>query len=175
MSELLLGCGNARMKVMAAPGASMEWSDLTTIDLDPNSGADVEWDLMRLPLPFPDEKFDEIHAYHVLEHTGAQGDYRFFFAQFSDFWRILKPGGLLFGVIPVGRWVWGDPGHTRSLSLENLTFLDQAAYTEQVGKTAMADYRHVYRADFSIVHGQPLDENQFCFALAAIKPSRISI
>jgi methyltransferase family protein len=176
MPELLIGCGNSRIKALAPIGAPMEWSDLTTLDFDPNSGADVEWDLERLPLPFKDEYYDEIHAYHVLEHTGRQGDYRFFFAQFSDFWRILKPGGILFGMVPApgGVWVFGDPGHTRVISMENFTFLDQAQYTEQVGKTALADYRHIYRADFSVVYGN-VHGDHLCFGLTAIKPSRISI
>lgn len=175
MAELLLGCGNSRIKALIPDPTKPEWSDLTTLDLDPNSGADVEWDLERLPLPFGDEQFDEIHAYHVLEHTGRLGDYRFFFAQFADFWRILKPGGIFCGAVPAPGtpWVWGDPGHTRVISLELLTFLDQSEYTKQVGVTAMADYRHLYKADFSAVHGEVRDD-QFFFGLTAIKPSRIS-
>ena len=54
----------------------------------------------KLPLPFDNDTFDEIHAYEVLEHVGKQGDYIFFFAQFSDLYRILKPNGLLVAMSP---------------------------------------------------------------------------
>lgn len=176
MPELLIGCGNSRTRAIILDPKKTGWSELTTVDLDPNSGADVEWDLERLPLPFPDEGFDEIHAYHVLEHVGRQGDYRFWFAQWQDFWRLLKPGGIFCGVVPAPGtpWVWGDPGHTRAITPESMTYLDQSEYTKQVGVTALADYRHVYRADFSMVYGEIRDDS-FFFAMTAIKPSRIAI
>lgn len=177
MSELLLGCGNNRKKVIAQPG-NTDWHDLTTLDLDPNCGADIEWDIERMPLPFEDERFDEIHAYHVLEHTGRQGDYRFFFAQWSEFWRILKPGGMVCGVVPSPRspWVWGDPGHVRHLPPEALTFLDQSEYTKQVGVTAFADYRYLYKADFEPVWHEIREDGggQFFFVMRAVKPSRLA-
>lgn len=179
MAELLAGCGNHRDKLLRAPDRSAEWTDLVTLDIDPNCGADVEWDLERLPLPFPDERFDEIHLYHTLEHTGRQGDYRFFFAQWADFWRLLKPGGIFCGIVPApgSVWVFGDPGHTRSFSPEVLTYLNQPEYDKQVGKTAFADYRHVYRADFDLLGSGVIaeDPDQFFFVLQAVKPSRISI
>ena len=175
MAELLIGCGNHRNKVLHEPGKE-GWVALTTLDLDPNCGADVEWDLERMPLPFPDEKFDEIHAYHVLEHTGRQGDYRFFFAQFSEFWRLLTPGGLLCLILPTldGPWAFGDPGHTRVLPPQIFTFLNQDEYEKQVGITALADYRHVYRADFEQVFEHRIDADQHAFILKAGKPSRCS-
>ncbi len=178
MAELLIGCGNHRTKLIRVPDGPDSWSDLVTLDSDPNCGADHEWDLERLPLPFAAESFDEIHAYHVLEHTGRQGDYRFFFAQWSDFWRILKPGGHFFGIVPSSDsvWVFGDPGHCRVIRPEMMTFLCQPEYDAQVGKTAFCDYRHVYRADFDLI-GTGLFENdkdQTFFALKAVKPSRIS-
>lgn len=174
--ELLIGCGNNRKKCLLLDPAQPDWDELVTLDNDPNCGADVEWDLARqIKLPFDDEKFDEIHAYHVLEHTGQQGDYRFFFWQWGEFWRLLKPGGVFCGIVPTGPWIWGDPGHTRSISIESLTYLDQSEYTRQVGNTALADYRRFYRADFSAVHYELMEGHQASFVLTAIKPSRISV
>jgi SAM-dependent methyltransferase len=180
LSELLLGCGNHRDKLLYRPGEEA-WTDLTTLDNDPNCGADVEWDLERMPLPFKDEQFDEIHAYHVLEHTGRMGDWRFFFAQWSEFWRILRPGGLFCGSVPAmsSPWIFADPGHTRVILPESFTFLSQAEYTNQVGKTALADYRRVYREDFEPLFRETRSgedgSEQFYFIVQAMKPSRISV
>ena len=180
MAELLIGCGNRRDKLLYRPD-NQDWVELTTLDTDPNCGADVEWDLMRMPLPFAAESFDEIHGYHVLEHTGQMGDFRFFFAQWSEFWRLLRPDGLFCGVVPAvqSHWLFADPGHTRVIVPETFTFLDQTEYTNQVGHTALADYRRFYRADFKSVFrelktGEDGDY-QLYFILQAIKPSRISV
>lgn len=166
--ELLIGCGNRREKVCHLPGKEA-WSELVTLDIDPDSGADVVHDLDVLPYPFADDQFDEIHASEVLEHTGRQGDWRFFFGQFSEFWRILKPGGVLCATCPSveSRWAWGDPGHTRVIQPESLLFLSQRQY-DQVGQTAMTDYRHVWSGDFEIAH-QVDDGETFTFVLRAIK------
>ena len=181
MAELLLGCGNRRDKLLRRAGDPEAWTALTTLDHDPNIGADVEWDLERLPLPFEENSFDEIHAYHVLEHTGRMGDARFFFAQWEDFWRILKPDGLFCGVVPgvASNWLFADPGHSRIIVPETFTFLDQEQYTKQVGQTALCDYRWAYRADFQAVFREhKVDDggtdSQFYFILQAVKPSRIS-
>ena len=53
------------------------WTDLVTLDVNADHSPDVVHDLESVPLPFADETFDEIHAYEVLEHTGAQGDHVF--------------------------------------------------------------------------------------------------
>lgn len=70
-------------------------------------------------------------------------------------------------------WAWGDPSHTRIISPGTLTFLDQTEYTRQVGKTAMSDFRHMYKADFSTEFVQDQD-GSFAFIVRAVKPSRIS-
>lgn len=172
--ELLIGCGSRREKQIWSD--NREWSSLTTLDINSDHKPDVVWDLDKLPLPFRDSEFDEIHAYEVLEHTGRQGDWRFFFAQFAEFWRILKHGGVLFGTSPSRHspWLWGDPGHVRVIQPESLVFLSQAEYTRQIGKTPMTDYRFCYRADFETVTAHD-DGQQFSFALMAVKPSRISM
>ena len=171
--ELLIGCGASRVKRLSADN-DPHWKQLTTLDINPEHAPDVVWDLTETRLPFDDDSFDEIHAYEVLEHTGGQGDYKFFFAQFSDFWRILKPGGLLVGTSPAfdSPWAWGDPSHTRIVNRESLTFLDQSEYERQVGITAMSDFRYLYQADFQLLAATVRDES-FQFILRAIKPSRI--
>lgn len=169
--ELLIGCGADRRKRVGDPDRP-EFTDLVTLDINPDVGADVVWDLNALPLPFADDTFDEIHAYDVLEHVGRQGDWRFFFAQFADFWRILKPGGALCGVSPLPHspWAWADPGHTRIIAPQSFHFLAQPNY----GRAPMTDYRGVYSADFDLVHSQEFANGQHSFALEAVKPARLA-
>jgi len=166
--ELLIGCGSAWDKRLTCDG-SEEWSNLTTLDYNKDHGAEVTWNLMDLPLPFNPDTFDEIHAYEVLEHTGTQGDYKFFFAQFSDFWRILKPNGHLLVTCPSRHSVWalGDPSHSRVLQKEMLIFLDQDAYKE-VGKSSISDFRSIYKAHFKPIHVNE-GQDEFHFVLKAIK------
>ena len=167
--ELLLGAGTRRLKVASFPGYE-NWEDLTTLDIDPDAKPDVLWDLNKRQLPFFNDTFDEIHAYEVLEHVGQQGDWRGFFAEFSEYWRILKPGGHLFATCPAitSPWLWGDPGHSRTIQPETLTFLSQEQYRAQVGHTPMTDYRAIYKADFvSVFH--KVTGGTFSFVLKAIK------
>lgn len=168
--ELLIGCGNYREKRVKHGDLSSGWKSLTTLDIDPDAGADVIHDLDVVPYPFEDNTFDEIHAYHVLEHLGRQGDWRGFFAQFSELWRISKPNGLIFGIVPMwdSPWAWGDPGHTRVITKGTLAFLSQQVYSDEVGNTTIADYRHVYKADFVPVACNE-SEHEFGFILKAIK------
>lgn len=169
--ELLIGCGNARKKHVTFDGIPKDWQKLSTLDIDPRAEADYQHDLNHLPYPFPDDSFNEIHAYEVLEHCGRQGDWQFFFDQFAEFWRILKPGGWFIASCPMwdSPWAWSDPGHVRIISRHSLAFLSQQEYANHVGKTHMTDYRHHYKADFSVeaVHEQ---EHSWAFVLKAIKP-----
>lgn len=173
MKELLLGAGSNRLRKVGPQGKD-DWEGLVTLDMNPAHGPDVIWDLSKLPLPFESGTFDSVSAFDVMEHIGQQGDWQFFFDQWSDIWRILKPGGLFYGLSPhpTSPWAWGDPGHTRVLSPECLIFLQQPQY-EQVGKTAMTDYRFCYRADFDIEYSNVGEDKQFAWVLRAVKPSRV--
>jgi SAM-dependent methyltransferase len=172
VKELLIGCGNRRIKRMD-PTSKWEWDELVTIDHDPNCGADFVHDLDLFPWPFADDEFDACHAYCVLEHLGRQGDYQSFFATFGEIYRILKPGGCLYGICPsrTDRWLWGDPSHTRVIQPETLVFLNQEEYAKQIGVTPMTDFRWLWKGDFEPV-GVKDDGADFFFALKAHKPAR---
>lgn len=170
MSELLIGCGNSRVKRVRLPHMQEPWEDLVTMDIDPDSGAMVLHDIRDIPWPFNNNEFQTIHAYEVLEHVGQQGDYLAFFAHFTEMHRILKPGGYVLATCPSYKsmWAWGDPGHTRVITSGSLAFLSQKQYEKQVGKTAMSDYRWCYHADFDVYDYVETDE-QLTFVLQAVK------
>lgn len=172
--ELLLGAGTRRNKVVVVQGAPLEWTNLTTLDFNDDHKPDVVHDLNVFPYPFADNSFDEVHAYEVLEHLGQQGDFKRFFQDFSEIWRILKPDGVLCGTSPAwcSAWAWGDPGHTRVISMQSFIYLRQPEY-DQVGRTPMTDYRFCYEADFDVVAAEITESGTFKYALRAIKPSRI--
>lgn len=169
--ELLIGCGSNRTKRLTVDG-SQTFDNVLTLDYNPDHKPDVVWDLMTpgvLPVEW-ENKFDEIHAYEVLEHLGQQGDYKLFFSQFTAFWRALKPNGHLCVTCPSRHSVWalGDPSHSRVLQKEMLIFLDQDAYEPNVGRTSMSDFRSIYKANFKPIHVLE-DEEKFQFILKAIK------
>lgn len=183
------------VKNYQAPGNEYEFKNLVTLDINPDHRPDILFNLERIDgetcnhIPnkntqvidgiykspcntgtCPDEHYDEIHAYEVLEHIGRQGDYRKFFYQFSEFWRILKQDGFLFATVPMwnSEWAWGDPSHTRVITPGSLVFLSQRQYREQIGKTPMSDFRFCYQADFETVYCRE-DNGALCFVLQAIK------
>lgn len=163
--SLLLGCGNSREKKIAVNGDT-EWGELQTIDMNPNCGADLVMDLSILgrmghpseattlrPLPFHDGTFDEIHAYDVLEHWGRQGDWQSWFCEAAEYRRLLKDGGLLCAIVPVGEDALADPGHCRFFQRNWFGFLNQKFYEENLAKGAqVTDYRWYWKLNFDIVH-----------------------
>ncbi len=156
---------------MPVPGRPREWTELVTCDVNPDHHPDVIHDLESLPWPWSDNSFDEIHAYEVLEHLGRLGDERSFFAHFYELWRILKPGGHLCGTSPAwgSIWMFGDPGHKREISSRTFRFLSQKNYQMEIGKTAMTDYRYLWRGDFEPVILVDDSDGTFLFILKAIK------
>lgn len=172
---LLLGCGSRRDRVLKTPKHQINDfldCDLVTVDFEATHNPDIVMDLNDENWPFHEGQFDEIHAYEVLEHLGQQGDFRSFFRTFSNIWYALKPGGFLCASVPsvTSPWAWGDPGHTRLIQPETLTFLMQSEYEKQIGMTAMSDYREYWKGDFVPRHlSYSEDGHTFFFILEAIK------
>ena len=168
--ELLAGCGSNRVKKISV-GDNKEWQNLVTLDFNSDHSPDIEWDLEHIPLPFDDNYFDEIHLYDVLEHTGTQGDWKFFFKQFEDFHRILKPNGHLCATVPMWNalWAFGDPSHKRVINSGTISFLSQKLYEENaINKGPRTDYRQWYCGDFSVINSNE-HYDIYCFILSAIK------
>jgi SAM-dependent methyltransferase len=152
MPSLLLGAGNSRAKKVALQSAPNWTGELVTLDMNPNCGASVVWDLDNHPLPFPDEHFDELAAYDVLEHMGRQGDWRGWFNEMAEYHRLLKPGGHFGIIVPIGSDAFADPGHTRFFSGNYFTMLSQKFYQDQIdADMPVTDYRWFWKKNFNIV------------------------
>jgi SAM-dependent methyltransferase len=80
--ELNLGCGRKHL-----PGA-------VNLDVTAETGPDVVHDLNRIPWPFPDERFEVVHAYDVIEHLNDV------IAAVGEIRRVLKPGGVAHITVP---------------------------------------------------------------------------
>jgi SAM-dependent methyltransferase len=169
---LLLGAGSSKTLRVETPNTPYA-PQTTTVDIEASHKPDLVWDLNVLPWPFQDATFDEVHAYELLEHLGQQGDAKSFFAHFYEIWRLLKPGGYLGASVPRwdSLWAWGDPSHRRIISEGSLTYLDRTQYKEQVGKTAMTDFRSIWHGDFEAL-GVEKTSDQLYFLLRAHKPAR---
>ena len=156
------------------PGTDWKHVDLVTLDANKSHRPDVVHDLAVSAWPFADNEFDRVDAYEILEHLGQQGDAPAFFRDFGELWRLLKPVGYLCGMCPSWRslWAWGDPSHRRILCSGSLVFLDQDHYARQVGRTAMSDFRDLWKGDFRPIHIDE-DADRFCFVIQAVKPSRL--
>lgn len=76
--------------------ASNRLDGFLNLDMDSRVNPDVQWDLERIPLPFPDNWFDCVLASHVMEHIPRQS----LFPLVRDIHRILKPGGHFIAVTP---------------------------------------------------------------------------
>lgn len=162
--SLLIGCGNSRAKKLFFNDAPDWAGELTTIDIDPNCGADIVRDLSfcfhpvreeAMPsrlLPFEDDTFDELGAYDCLEHWGQQGDWRGWFSEMAEFHRITKPGGMMGIIVPIGADALADPGHTRFFSQNYFLMLTQKWYADQIEKgKPVTDYRWYIRRWWEIL------------------------
>ncbi len=179
---LMLGAGTCPpMRRLQLPSSAPEAQTIWwTLDIDNTNKPDFVFDLERLekraicepwfPHEVPGGPYDEIHAYDVLEHFGRQGNYRGFFRGFNAFHRALVPGGRLIATIPAwdSRWVWGDPGHRRTIQPETVAYLVKDHY-KQLGRTRCTDYRKWIDPYWWVIEALENNNGSFEFALRAEK------
>lgn len=167
--ELLIGSGYNEKKIVKYKDTPLKFLNLITLDKNVRVDPDYVHDLRIHPLPFKDNWFNEIHAYDILEHLAYQGDEEFFFKEFIEYYRILKPKGLFVATVPSvsSKWTIGDPGHKRIIIREQLLYLNQEFY-QQCGKTQCSDYRDFYKANFVLLSDNTV-QDKYMFVLEAKK------
>lgn len=167
--SLLMGCGRDRRKQIFPEGCP-EWTgELTTMDFDPNCGADILWDMENRPLPFEDGTFDEIAAYNSMEHWGRQGDFRGWFAEMNEYWRILKPFGLMGVMVPIGADALADPGHTRFFDANYFGFCCKDFYEQNMKQgTCFTDYRWLVKHWWEMKFCQNDGEHHLCVLMRKV-------
>lgn len=164
--SLLIGCGTSRVK-QAQLNSKAEWTgELTTLDMNPNIGADIVWDMEVRPLPFDDNTFDEIGAYNSMEHWGRQGDWRGWFDEMAEYHRILKPQGTMSILVPIGLDALADPGHCRFFHDNYFGFLNQDFYERnEVKSTCFTDYRFAWKLNFDILYLEKIENHHLAIIL----------
>jgi len=169
MDVLGLGLGHSKKRHIRDENQSESFEDanLTTIDMDPGSSPDILMDLDVITrgekLPFPDESFDEIHAYNFLEHIGRQGDWRGLFIEFGEYHRLLKDGGEMYILVPLHEDSIADPGHTRFFHQNYFGFLNQGYNKDSTN--GGTDYSWFWKKNFDIHFMQVTDKHHLAVIL----------
>ncbi len=103
------------IKLNVASGKDIRkgWDNL---DIHKRFGANIIWDLNKLPLPFKNESYDYILCSCFLEHLNDC------FPLMNEFVRILKHKGTLEIIAPYGDNTWESIDHKRQFFI--ISFLD---------------------------------------------------
>jgi SAM-dependent methyltransferase len=107
--KLYLGAGSKRL------------DGYTHVDIEPQAGIDVAYDLNQVPWPWADDSVEAIVAEDLVEHLAIN------LIQFCDeAWRVLVPDGELFVRTPHhgGDSSWIDPTHRWHLHEQAFQYLD---------------------------------------------------
>lgn len=78
-----------------------------------------------LELPFPDQKFDAVGAFDLIEHVADAG------SLMSEIARVVSPGGVVLATVPAYQWLWSPHdervGHIRRYEREEVASLFKGA------------------------------------------------
>lgn len=102
-----------KLNVASGKDIRKGWDNL---DNHKRYGANIIWDLNKLPLPFKNESYDYILCSYYLEHLNDC------FPLMNEFIRILKRNGTLELIVPYGDSTWDSIDHKRQFFVT--TFFD---------------------------------------------------
>ena len=140
------------MKLNVASGFKRK-EDYINIDSDPRTNPDIVRNIER-GLPFSDNQVDEILSEHTLEHINPD---LIHFVMF-EFWRVLKQGGRLKVIVPIGKGWSNSPEHKCPFDYKSWLFFTEWNLREPY------KYKLIYEA----VVGQDITE-ELHFELEVIK------
>ncbi len=146
-NKLNIGCGNNILD---------GWVNL---DISALPGVDVVHDVEKLPLPFPDEQFDEILCQDILEHVE-------YVPVLRDIYRIMKKGGSLTIRVPhfASKHNFIDPTHKKMFSINTFDFFVKDS-SEQYGRGYYFDFAFASCREAKIVFEDDLKVFLFVNAL----------
>lgn len=189
MRILHLGCGRKQWpaaQLLAHVGLWLpdaESAEVIHLDADPANKPDLVCTLGRDSIPLPEASINLVVAWHVLEHVGRQGEVGEWFQCWEELYRVLTPGGLLYGEAPyyTSIWAWSDPSHVRAISEHSFVFFAQDSY--RVEGSMISPYRVACDFQWAAMPGLPAGyarlpdranpgSDHLRFAMAAIKPLR---
>lgn len=121
---------------------------------------DITWDLNVRPWPWPDNAFDRIVAWAVLEHLKID-----LLESMAECWRVLAPGGRLEIKLPY--WnspvSWRDPTHFHKIELDTLdTFVPETAYGGQYDFYTPYKWQYVVKPHLNLAKSSVKAEMQVC-------------
>jgi len=93
---LILGHGPPIIDGNPNPRPRLPSTKVTTLDYVKWESIDVKWNLEKFPLPFRTNQFDEVWAFHVIEHVSRDRLDRLM----EEIHRITKKGGLVWIKVP---------------------------------------------------------------------------
>ncbi|QLJ53521.1 MAG: SAM-dependent methyltransferase (plasmid) [Candidatus Fermentimicrarchaeum limneticum] len=121
MKVLELGCGKYK------GGGCPYKGEIVGVDIDPDSKADIIADLNAFPwsgkdrdncmVYFQPDEFDAVYSHHCLEHLEDT------VKVMDEIWRITKPKGRVFIVVPYGvsEWSHSNPTHRKFFAHNSIT------------------------------------------------------
>lgn len=158
-----IGCGRRKL-----PGAiGVDRRVVTTAEADVQR--DVDHDLLSFPYPFPANHADGIHCSHVLEHLPPTQKVM------EEFYRLLKPDGLLLIECPHFSWVeaYRHFEHCHFFTVESFDYFHpnnehyQARFERLWSEIFFDDFTYLIGAGFVGKYCQRLYERHLAFIFPA--------